>query len=146
MNLFKFPIKYIFYKFIIDIINKIPNELIFKDYIIYYLQKYINPQSIYNKDDTYHKLIELLLKLRFNEENKIIKGNNEINVLLIKIIWIESNINYILKILKIFEEATQIFNNNDKKLYNKIDELIFKEKNIKYITNEKKPRTYKRSQ
>ena len=124
MNLFKFPIKYIFYKFIIDIINKIPNDLIFKDYIIYYLQKYINPQSIYNKDDTYHKLIELLLK----------------------IIWIESNINYILKIIKIFEEATQIFNNNDKKLYNKIDELIFKEKNIKYITNEKKPRTYKRSQ
>ena len=134
------------HKFIIDIINKIPNDLIFTDYITYYLQKYINPQGIYNKDDTYHKLIELLLKLRFNEENKIIKGNNEINVLLIKIIWIESNINYILKILKIFEEATQIFNNNDKKLYNKIDELIFKEKNIKYITNEKKPRTYKRSQ
>ena len=86
MNLFKFPIKYIFYKFIIDIINKIPNDLIFTDYITYYLQKYINPQGIYNKDDTYHKLIELLLKLRFNEENKIIKGNNEINVLLIKII------------------------------------------------------------
>ena len=41
-------------------ISKIGVDLIFKDYITFYLQKYYNPCVVYNEDDAYHKLIELL--------------------------------------------------------------------------------------
>ena len=115
------------HKLISEILNKISHNLIFKDYITYYLQKNRNSYDIYQKDDIYHKLIELLLKLRFKDENIS---------LLMKMIWIESNVNYILSILKIFEIAMLIFE-DENKLYNKIEELI-KENKIKYITNEKK--------
>ena len=122
-------------KFIFDCINKIDNKnVIFQDYITYYLQKYKNKDGIYKINDKYHKIIELLLQLRFKIKNN---ENNHINILLKKIIWIESNVNYILKILKIFEFALEIFNNDKKKLYKEIEELIFKE-NIKYIINNKR--------
>ena len=114
------------HKLIREILNMIPHDLIFKDYITYYLQKNKNENEIYKKDDIYHKLIELLIKLRFKDE-KI--------SLLMKMIWIESNLNYILSILTIFENAMQIFDHGNK-LYNKIDELANKN-NMKYITNEK---------
>ena len=122
-----------------DIVNKISMDLIFEDYITYYLQKYRNKDDFYNKDDIYHKLIELLLKLRYNEENEIIKSNDEINILIIKIIWIESNVNYIINIFKIFESAIPIFNNSNT-LFNKIEDLLLKENEIKinYIINEMK--------
>ena len=120
-------------KFIVETLNKMEKhlDLIFKDYVTYYLQKYKNNKDIYNKDDIYHKLIELLLKLRFKEENNI-------NGLLMKILWIESNINYILNIFKIFENAIPIYNSRNK-LYQKIEELIFKNENkINYIMNERR--------
>jgi len=125
-------------KFIFEFANKIDKNIIFQDYITYYLQKYYIQDGIYKNDDIYHKIIELLLKLRFDNK-KIIKDNenSQINVLLIKIIWIESNVNYILNIIKIVELALEIFNNDENKLYKKIDELISK-KNIKYITKEKR--------
>ena len=105
-------------KFIFEILNKIPHDLIFKDYITYYLQKYRNKNDVvYHKDDVYHKLIELLLKLRFKEEKNM-------NCLFMKMIWIESNVNYILYILKIYDKIIPIFNNDSNKLYNKIDQLI----------------------
>ena len=128
------------HKFINDIIDKIPNDLILKDYITYFLQHYKNKDEIYNKDDIYHSLIEFLLKLRFNDEKRIIKGNEgfKINILLIKIMWTESNANYILNIFNIIENALMIFNYNQKKIINMMEELIFKEKSIKYIINEKK--------
>ena len=117
------------HKFNFDILEKIPDDLIFKDYITFYLQKYKNPQGIYNKDDIFHKVIELLLKLRFEKEI----SNNSVNILLKKIMWIESNVNYILNIFKIFEIAIQIFNNDEKKLYERIEELIFKGGSIIYV-------------
>ena len=60
--------------FVFDIINEYPHvtngksniiftDLIFKDYITYYLQKYKNKEGIYNKEDIYHKILELLLTL-----------------------------------------------------------------------------------
>ena len=123
-------------KYAINILNKISTDLIFKDYITYYLKKY--------KDDIYHKIIELIIKLRFNKENRLMKSNKNIHILLIKIIWIESNINYILSIYKIIENAKNIYQNHEddenklkEKLYKTIADLINKE-NIKYITNEKK--------
>ena len=124
-------------KMFIYIINRIPNDIIFNDYVIYYLQKYKNPNDIYKKDDIYHKLIELLLKIRFNNENQIIKDNNEINFLLLKIIWLESNINHILNIFNIFENAKALYNYDENTLFKEIDELI-KGNSIKYIINERK--------
>ena len=124
--------------FIFDIINKISPDLILKDYITYYLD--INISDEY-KSEMNNKLIELLLKLRFNEEkNQIIKKNKNdlIKILLIKIIWIVSNVNYILSILKIFYYA-KILYNDENKLYNQMEEIIYNESNcLKYITNQKR--------
>ena len=127
-------------KFIFGLINKnsqISDDLIFKDYVTFYLKKYKDNYGIYNKDDIYHKIIELLLRFRFNNENRIIKSNNKIKILLIKIIWIESNVNYILNIFNIIENALIIFENNEKLFYTSIEKII-KNSNIKYITNDKK--------
>ena len=128
------------YKMFYGIINKIPIDLVIKDYITYCLQKYRSKDDIYNIDDMYHKIIEILLKIRFNDEKTIIKNNkgNKMNNLIIKLIWIESNMNYILNIFSIIENGIIILNNNSNKFLNKIEELIFKEKSIKYITNESK--------
>ena len=122
--------------FYIEIINKIENDTIFQDYIVYYFQKYKNNEGICKNNNINHKLVKLLIKLRF-EDKIIMKDSNKINKLLIKIIWMESNVIYILNILKIFEIALPIFNNNEKEFYNNIEELIFKG-NIKFLSNEKK--------
>ena len=110
--------------------------MVLNDYITYYLDKYISDNS---QNEINNKLIELLLSLRFNEEkNQIIKNNNDpTKLLLIKIMWIESNVNYILYILKLFSYAKELFNDNGNNLYNIIKDIINDEsKNIKYITND----------
>ena len=125
------------HKFFFEFFDKIPEDLILSDYITYYLQKYRNENNLYKKDDHYHKLLEILLKIRFDEEKKIIKNNNgnKINILLIKLIWLESNINFIQDIFKIYENSVNIYNNNSNKLIKNIEDLIFKEKSINYITD-----------
>ena len=133
------------YIFFYEIMNKIPNpnKLIFNDYITFYLKKYANPCGFYKRDDIYHKIIELLIYLRYNEEeNNKFKGMNQINILLIKIIWIESNLVYILKILNILENSLIIYNNDPNNFYNKLEKSILNDKNIIYITNEKKNPEY----
>jgi len=131
------------------ITNKIQIDLIFNDYITFYLLKYKNPNNnpnaLYNKENINHKLIKLLLKLRFNKENKIIKDNNMINILSIKIIWIESNINYILRIFQIFEKCLPMFK-DENQFYSQLEEFIFKENEntIKYITFDKKNPEHKK--
>ena len=129
-------------KDIFKFINRIPSDLILKDYITYYLDKYNNDIS---QCDINNKLIELLLKLRFTEEkNEIIKNNNKypIKILLIKIMWIESNVNYILSLLKIYFYAKEIFNDGNN-LYQMIEEIIYdKSRIIRYITNDNKNPEY----
>ena len=125
-------------KYILELINKIPYNFILQDYLTYFLRKYENPAGIYKSEDISHKMIDLLLKLRFDENYPLLKGSDNINNLLLRIIWIESNVNYILNSLKILKSALTIFNNNENYLFNSINELIFKEKSIRYITNEKK--------
>ena len=123
--------------FIFDIIKQIPSELILKDYITYYLNKYFKSET---KTDINNKLIHLLLNLRFNEKkNEVIKNNKEepFKIILMKIMWLESNINYISDILKIFELAKELFKDDGKKLLNNIDQIIHDDKmEIKYIFNE----------
>ncbi len=120
----------------IDAIKQIPTDLILKDYINYYLNEYIKSEA---KTEINNKLLHLLLNSRFNENNEIIKNNikEPIKVMLIKIIWIESNINYISNILKIFELAIKLFNDDGIKLYNIIEQKLSDEnKEIKYIVSE----------
>ena len=123
--------------FMIEVIQQIPADLILKDYITYYLNKYYIESK--TKTDINNKIIHLLLNLRFTNKNDIIKNNNneKIKIILIKIMWIESNVNYILNILKIFELGKQLFNDDGTKFYNYIEEIINDEnKEIKYIVNE----------
>ena len=124
-------------KFIYDVINIIPTDLILKDYITYFVKKYI---ILYTELEFNNNLINLLLNLRFDKErNEIIKNNmgNHIKIMLIKIMWIESNINYISKILEIFKYAKELFSDDGEKLYNLIKEKIKDEnEKIRYITNE----------
>ena len=124
-------------KLYFDLINKITPDVILKDYIIFYLEKY---QGIYS--ESLRDLIILLLKLRFPDENEIIKENlsNPINIILLKIMWIESNINYIKSILSAFEIAKDIVNDKDGiELNQRIYDIIYnKDCRIKYIVEEER--------
>ena len=131
-------------QFIFDIINEIPKDLILKDYINFYLDEH---SRIISKNNINSKLLELLLNLRFDEEkNDIIKNNRKepIKIVFIKILWIESNINYIANVLKIFESAKEILD-DDNALFEMLKSKINDEDNtIKYITSEKNNEEYTR--
>ena len=126
-------------KYIFDFIDEIPNELILKDYINYFVNKYsniINSKEYFNK-----KIIEILLNLRFNEnKNKIIKNNKKesIKILIKKIIWMEANINYIPNLSKLFEYSKDIFNEEDKLYIIFEEKIIDKNKSISYIIDKNK--------
>jgi hypothetical protein len=128
-------------KIIYDNIGEIDANIILKDYICFYLDKYDL------KCETNNKLIELLLNLRFNlQKNVIIKENNAepIKIMLMKIIWIEANTNYISNILNIYSYAENLYNNKDElfeMIKNKIND---KDKRIKYIVNETRNPEYTR--
>jgi hypothetical protein len=86
--------------------------------------------------------------LRFSEENEIVKDNasNPINIIIIKIIWLESNTKYIERILKAFEIYKDITNNKDgielsQMIY---DSIYDKERPIQYIVNGERNQEFKR--
>ena len=122
------------------IIVKNKPYFLLSEYINYCLEKH----HYYDKleRDIKNKMIVLLLKLRFREgNNQIIENNrdNPFKLLLIKIMWIESNANYILNILELIYYGKELFNDNGNNLYNMIEEIINDEKiNIKYIINERR--------
>ena len=51
------------YQFTLNIIDLITSDLILRDYITYFLQKYKNKEDIYNIDDIYHNIIDLIIQL-----------------------------------------------------------------------------------
>ena len=120
-----------------DLINKITPEVILRDYITFYFEK---SMGTYSED--FYKLIELLLSLRYPEENEIIKENESypINIVIIKIIWIESNINYIESILKSFSIGKDIINDQVEKDYNQMifDIIYDPDVPIKYIVDKER--------
>ena len=120
-----------------DLINKIKPDLILDDYITFYLEKYL---GFYSK--SFYNIISLLLDFRFCDESIIIKNkeDNKIKIILIKIIWIESNTNYIKGILNAFEYGKDIYNyKDDYNYYQKINNIINDPKNpIKYIANKER--------
>ena len=117
-----------------DLINKITPDLILNDYIAFYLEKYLGSYS-----HSFYNIISLLLDLRFSDEKNIIKNNQEnlINIILIKIMWIESNSNYIKDILNAFEFCRDVYNDKEgNDLYKKIFGLINNSENpIRYGSN-----------
>ena len=125
-------------KFVNDFIDRIQEDIIIKDYITYYLQKYKIEDFLNNIDDFYYKTIEILLKLKFNEETNIIKENknNISKIVCAKILWIESNIEQILSIIKILEYSNTIFKDKKDKLIQNIEKLIFKDDKEKDFMSE----------
>ena len=121
-----------------DILVRIVPDLLLKDYITYFLEKYF---GIYSK--TYYIIIVYLLNLRFSDETNIIKNNenNPINIILIKIMWIESNATYIESVLKAFEYGKEIINDQEGSDFCQIifDSIIDPEVPIKYIANKVRP-------
>ena len=66
-----------------------------------------------------------------------------LKIIILKIIWIESNVNFISNIIKIIELSKEIFNNDGEKLFNNIKEFIEDDsKKISYIFNEKRNPEY----
>ena len=126
------------FQFYFDLIKKISPDLVLKDYIKFYLDKYKDKADYC---ESCINIIELLLNLRFSIENsQIINDNksNPINILLIKILWIESNSNYIINILTIFEHSKNIINHDKdgKIMFKMIEDSIKDEKfPIKYIVD-----------
>ena len=118
--------------------GKIKHYLILKDFITFYLEEYNL------KNETNNNLIELLLNLRFNpEKNNLIKEyiKDPKAFLLLKMIWIISNSNYILNIFDIFSHAENIYD-KDKFLEMVKNKINSKNENIKYIINEKRNPEY----
>ncbi len=120
-----------------DLINKITLDLILQDYITFYLERYL---GIYSKP--FYLIISLLLDLRFSDERDIIKKyiKNPLNIVIIKIIWIESNTNYIEGILRAFELGKLIINDIEgSAFYQMIFDSINDSANpIKYIANKER--------
>jgi hypothetical protein len=108
-----------------NLIDNIPSDLLLEDYITFYIDKYFKKDNEFeNFFKNNNKVIELLLNKRFSEEmmNPLI-AFNETNIILLKIIWIESNKNYIKNILEIFYQAIIIIP-DDNLLYQIIEDTI----------------------
>ena len=144
----------------IDLIIKTDN-LFFRDYITFYLDKYYynndldmmheSNHYINYLDEVYYKILNLLLEIRFkedkndiNEVNSNEEDNNEdsFKLILKKICWLESNSNYIIGILEIYKKSKEILHkSNEKQDDEKLFEIVssnIKNLNLKYITNEEK--------
>ena len=123
--------------FYFDLINKIAPDLILEDYIIFYLEKY---KCIYSLSS--RNIIELLLNLKFTKEKEIIKNNlsNPINIIILKIIWIESNIYFIKSIIESIENVKLLIKDiNCDELNKKIYNMIYdNEYHIQYIYDKKR--------
>ena len=132
-------------KFIFEYINKIPSNLLLNDYITFYLIKYYtdgDEENLLNYNnlsykDCKHDLINLIINIRFDEKKSIFEKNknNSLKLLLMKINWIESNQDYIIKILKIYDILKNIYEENQ---FVKIIENTLNNEKLRYITNEKK--------
>ena len=134
------------YKLFFEYVYKIPINLILNDYITYFIVKYNsydgNLRIEYNYEnmsfnDNKHKLINLLLNIRFNDKKRIVENNQNdiLKCFLIKTNWMEANKDYIIKILEIYDILEEIFEEGK---YIKILEKILNEEKLRYITHEKK--------
>ena len=151
------------YKFINEIKEKCPIDLLLNDYINYFLNKnndniYIviedfsenesNISNIENDeeekreeeiDDFNLKIIKQILELKYKKETKIIIDNidDEFKKLLIKIIWLEANKNYIFTIIQLFNEAkNKIYKNKNRNMLLEQVSIIISNNKVKYMPDE----------
>lgn len=115
---------------------KLDLNLALDDYISFHYHKYNDNYNI--NISIYKEIINLLLNLRFTNGTEIIKNNinDKIKIFLIKIMWIESNTNFISSILKIFSILRKNFN-EENLFINMIKENLLSGQ-INYIVNRKK--------
>lgn len=134
-------------KIIFDLLTNLPLDLMLNEYITYYLIKYY--LNKYKKDlplsdlpfgNVFLQLINLILDIRFNDNCKIIETikNEPIKILLLKIIWLESNINYLMKIIDIYLIFKDKFDSSD----NLLNSMKKTKKDLKHIENEKNTSKY----
>ena len=87
------------------------------------------------------KIIRHIIDLKYKEDTEIMKNNTnkEFNKFLIKIIWLESNKDYILTIIQLFNKVlNKIYKYKNRDIFfNQINNLLCNDK-IKYITVEKR--------
>ena len=141
------------HKFVYNFLQKIPTNLILKDYITYFVIKNKNDinmnENSDKEEDTYfepnlknedseQEIINLLLNLRFhknreNDENNIYYLDDSIEIILHKINWIKSNRTYIIKILNIYEILKTIF--DEGQIMERLKNILENEK-IRYITDD----------
>jgi len=98
-------------QFLFENIENIDINIILKDYISFYLDKY----NI--KSEANNNLIELLLNLRHkSEKNNKIKDEEKgpIKMMLMKIMWMETNTNYILTVIQIYSQIEKLYNDKEK--------------------------------
>jgi hypothetical protein len=121
-----------------DFLNRISStSLIKEDYITFYIYKYIDREFEFQNDfKNNNKVIELLSNLRYSEDKyQIVKDDEQIDIILKKIIWIESYKDYIKSILEIFDHAKIIVPNDDL-LYQIIRDTIYDTKiGLEYTVN-----------
>ena len=122
-------------------------DLLLSDYITFYLLK--SNQNNYNCNDIEHKLILKLINLRFKDDHgekevNIIKQNKSDNIkkILIKILWIESNKDYIMNIIKIYDILSSLLSSLESpfkksKIFNDLCYYV-KKGDIRYISSEKR--------
>ena len=134
------------YKFFFDYNNRISPELILNDYITYFIIKYnsidedsknaLNYQNV-SYNDCKHELINLIIKIRFDGMKRIVSKNknNALKLLILKFNWIESNKDFLIKILKIYDILKDIFEENE---FIKIISKVLNSEKLRYITHEKK--------
>ena len=104
----------------------------------------------YYPNDVEHKIILKLIDIRFKLSEYKNKNDNEINykiisenddnlkIFLIKILWMESNYDYIINIIKIYNKLSSLEPKNEKDiLFNDIEKYI-KNGIVKYIAQEKR--------
>ena len=121
---------------------RIINSL-FNYFELYYflLNIYDNLREDFIINDIEHKIILLLLNLKFDQENKNDNNkdnNNSLESVISKILWIESNSIIIKEILDIYKLSSEniIYESIGNTFINEIKSIILK-KSVKYEPNEK---------
>ena len=115
-------------------------EVFLSDYITYYLVKlYKDCTYEFEINDISHKLILLLLDLKFKKLSEEEKFNLPLQNNVLKILWIESNANYIKEIIDLYNIIAENIVNDEKE-----SDILFKniltyisENKIKYEPIEK---------
>ena len=107
-------------------------EVFLSDYITYYLVKLYNDiKNDFEINDIPHKLILLLLDLKFKELSEEEKFNLPLQKNVSKILWLEANVNYINEIIDLYNIISENI------VYDEKEENILFKKILNHISENK---------